>query len=177
MAHDGTGLVGGFVSGFGHPLAGPDHMLAMVAVGLWGAILGRPLLFVLPTVFPAMMAIGGVLGILGVPMPPVEIGIALSVVVLGGVIAAAAKPATWIAVLLVAIFAVFHGYAHGQELPSAADPVGYSLGFVISTGLLHMVGILIGYFSARVGGLPALRILGALIALVGVWFLYMAAVG
>lgn len=173
-AHDGTGLVGGFVSGFLHPLNGPDHMLAMVAVGLWGAILGRPLLVALPVVFPVMMAVGGVLGIIGVPMPPVEIGIGASVLVLGGAIAFGWKPRVWVAVLLVAVFAVFHGYAHGQELPSAADPVGYSVGFVLSTGLLHVVGILIGMMAERVGGLRVIKGLGGMIGLAGVWFLIKA---
>lgn len=177
LAHDGTGLVGGLVSGFLHPLAGPDHMLAMVAVGLWGAVLGRPLVIVLPVVFPAMMAVGGVLGILGLPMPPVELGIAASVVVLGSVIALALKPANWVAITLVAVFAIFHGYAHGQELPSAADPVGYSVGFVTSTGLLHMAGIGIGYLAARTAGLTVVRWLGGAIALTGAWFLVKSGTG
>lgn len=173
-AHDGTGLVGGFVSGFLHPLNGPDHMLAMVAVGLWGAILGRPLLVALPVVFPVMMAVGGVLGIIGVPMPPVEIGIGASVLVLGGAIAFGWKPRVLAAVLLVAVFAVFHGYAHGQELPSAADPVGYSVGFVFSTGLLHLIGIALGVIAEKVGGLRVIKGLGAMIGLAGVWFLLKA---
>lgn len=174
LAHDGTGLVGGFVSGFLHPISGPDHMLAMVAVGLWGAILRRPLLVVLPVVFPAMMAVGGVLGILAVPIPPVEFGIGISVVVLGAAIALNWKPANWIAIFLVGVFAVFHGYAHGQELPSAADPIGYSVGFVFSTGLLHVVGILIGLAAERGGGLRLVRGLGGLIGLSGFWFLFKA---
>lgn len=173
-AHDGTGLAGGFISGFLHPLNGPDHMLAMVAVGLWGAILGRPLVIALPVVFPLMMAVGGVLGILGFPMPPVELGIGLSVLVLGSAIAFSWKPADWIAIVLVAVFALFHGFAHGQELPSAADPTGYSLGFVASTGLLHIVGIIIGYGALRFGGLAVLRVLGGLIAAAGLWFLFRA---
>ena len=173
-AHDGTGLAGGFISGVLHPLSGPDHMLAMVSVGLWGAILRRPLVIALPVVFPAMMAIGGVMGILNVPMPPVEIGIGLSVLVLGGAIAFGWKPANWIAILLVAVFAVFHGYAHGHELPSAADPVGYSVGFVLSTGLLHIVGIGIGFAAEKMGGMRVLKALGGLISLAGLWFLFQA---
>ena len=174
MAHDGTGLVGGFVSGFLHPLNGPDHMLAMVAVGLWGAILGRPLVVALPVVFPAMMAVGGVLGILSVPVPPVEVGIATSVFVLGAVIAAQWRPSLWAAVLLVAVFALFHGYAHGQELPSAADPAGYSVGFVLSTGLLHLLGVGIAYGIEKTAGRNTLRVLGTLIALAGAWFIVQA---
>ena len=171
-AHDGTGLVGGFISGFLHPLNGPDHMLAMVAVGLWGAILGRPLVVALPVAFPIMMAIGGVMGILGVPIPPVELGIGLSVVVLGAVIAFAVKPAVWLAIVIVAVFGMFHGYAHGQELPSAADPVGYSVGFVLSTGLLHLIGIGIGYLALRRAGMRLVQVLGGLISIAGLWFIW-----
>lgn len=170
QAHSGTGLVGGFQSGFLHPLNGLDHALAMIAVGLWGAILGRPLVIVLPVVFPAMMAVGGVCGMLGLPVPPIELGIAGSVIVLGGAIAFSLKPHALVAIVLVAIFALFHGYAHGQELPSAADPSGYSVGFVLATGLLHLIGVGVGYVVLEKSGLPILRFMGAAIALIGVWF-------
>lgn len=170
-AHQGTGLAGGFVSGFLHPLTGPDHMLAMVSVGLWGAFLGRPLIYVLPMVFPAMMAIGGAIGMAGVPLPPVEFGIALSVVTLGLMIFLAVRAPIAVACLIVGVFALFHGYAHGAELPSAADPVGYSAGFVLSTGLLHIVGIALGLVRALPRGTVALRATGGAIALCGAWFL------
>lgn len=173
-AHSGTGLAGGVISGFMHPFGGLDHLLAMVSVGLWGAFLGRPLIVVLPVVFPAMMAVGGVLGIAGVEMPPIEIGIAVSVIVLGAMIALAVRAPAWVAVPVVAVFAVFHGYAHGAELPSAADPVGYSLGFVTATGLLHVVGIGIGLVADRPTGRLAVRGAGGLIALAGGWFLVAA---
>lgn len=146
-------------------------MLAMVSVGLWGAILGRPLITLLPMVFPGMMAVGGVLGIAGVPIPPVEMGIALSVLVLGGLILGAVRLPVWLACLIVAAFAIFHGYAHGQELPSAADPVGYSAGFVMATGLLHLVGIGLGMIKSRPGGAIILRGAGGMVAACGVWFL------
>lgn len=171
-AHDGTGLAGGFISGFLHPVNGPDHLLAMVAVGLWGAFLGRPLVVVLPVVFPAVMAVGGMLGMSNVPLPPVEIGIALSVLLLGGAIALGLRAPVWAASLIVAVFAIFHGYAHGQELPSAADPIGYSAGFVLATGLLHVAGIGLGLLHARPGGRTVTRGIGGLIAAAGVWFLY-----
>ncbi len=174
LAHSGTGLAGGFISGVLHPLTGFDHLLAMVSVGLWGAFLGRPLIVVLPVIFPAVMAVGGVLGMAGVPMPPVELGIALSVLVLGGMIAFAVRAPIWLASLLVAFFAIFHGYAHGAELPSAADPVGYSVGFVLSTGLLHVVGIAIGLLADRPGGRKIVRGLGAVIAAIGAVFLFQA---
>ncbi|WP_419816720.1 HupE/UreJ family protein [Glacieibacterium sp.] len=167
----GTGLAGGFVSGFLHPLSGVDHLLAMVSVGLWGAFLGRPLIVALPVIFPAVMAIGGAMGIAGVPLPPVEIGIALSVLVLGIMIAGAVRAPVWLACTIVAIFAIFHGYAHGQELPSAGDPVGYSVGFMLCTGLLHVCGIGIGLLNERPGGIVVTRTMGGLIALAGVWFM------
>ena len=174
LAHTGTGLPGGFVSGFIHPFSGFDHLLAMVSVGLWGAFLGRPLIIALPVIFPTVMAFGGVLGMANVPLPPVEIGIALSVLILGGLIAAAVRAPVWAACLVVGIFAVFHGYAHGRELPSAADPVGYSVGFMLATGMLHVVGIGLGLINERPGGMVVTRSMGGLIAATGVYFLYRA---
>jgi urease accessory protein len=174
VAHTGTGLAGGIPSGFRHPFAGFDHLLAMVSVGLWGAVLDRPLLYALPVIFPVVMVGGAVLGMLGVRIPPVEIGIALSVLVLGGCIALSLKAPVWVASLIVATFAVFHGYAHGKELPSAADPIGYSSGFVLATGLLHLVGIGIGCLTNHPGGMVAMRSVGAGIAVMGVWFFYKA---
>ena len=131
QAHEIKGLAGGFSSGFMHPLRGPDHMAAMVAVGLWGAFLGPPALWLLPIVFPLVMAFGGVLGILSVPLPFVEVGIALSAIVLGAMVALGLKPPLWLAGLMVSFFAIFHGHAHGAELPEAAHALGYSGGFVI----------------------------------------------
>lgn len=170
-AHDGTGLAGGFASGFRHPLSGLDHALAMVAVGLWGAILGRPLLIALPTIFPILMVVGGALGMAGVGVPPVEIGIAVSVVTLGMMVLLRIRAPVLLACAIVAMFALFHGYAHGQELPSAADPVGYSAGFVLCTGLLHVLGIGIGALKASPAGTLAVRTAGGAIALSGLWFL------
>ncbi len=176
-AHSGTGLVGGFVSGFLHPLTGWDHLLAMVSVGLWGAILGRPLIVALPVIFPVLMVVGAFLGMINVPLPPVELGIALSVLVLGGVITAGYKAPVWLACTVVAIFALFHGYAHGKELPSAADPAGYSTGFVLSTGLLHIGGIVIGLLNGTEKGKWIVRGIGAAIAAAGCIFLVQAATG
>jgi urease accessory protein len=167
-AHDGTGLAGGFASGFAHPLSGVDHMLAMVSVGLWGAFLGRPLVYLLPIVFPPVMVVGAILGMAGLPMPSVEPGIALSVLVLGGCIVLAARAPVILAAAIVGAFAIFHGYAHGRELPSAADPVGYSLGFVLATGLLHVAGIALGLIKDRPGGEVVVRGAGAAIAVAGV---------
>lgn len=172
LAHSGTGLSGGVVSGLLHPVTGPDHLLAMVAVGLWGAFLGRPLLVALPVIFPSVMALGGVLGMANVPLPNVELGIALSVVVLGLAIALAFRAPVWLACLVVAAFAIFHGYAHGQELPSAADPLGYSLGFVLATGALHLIGIALGLLNRAPWGRVGTRALGGAIAACGVYFLF-----
>jgi urease accessory protein len=173
-AHTGTGLAGGFQSGFLHPLSGFDHLLAMVSVGLWGAFLGRPLIVALPVIFPTVMAIGGIMGIAGVTLPPVEIGIAVSVLVLGAMIAGKVRAPVRLAALIVAVFAIFHGYAHGKELPSAADPVGYSAGFVLATGLLHVAGIGIGLIADRPGGATVVRSLGGLVVIAGAWFLWVA---
>lgn len=171
LAHEGTGLAGGFVAGFEHPLTGPDHMLAMIAVGLWGAFLGRPMIYLLPMIFPMMMVAGVAAAIAGLPLPPVEIGIAFSVIVLGAMILGAVRAPIWIACTIVGIFGLFHGYAHGLELPSAADPVGYSAGFVLATGLLHIFGIALGLLRSRPGGDIVVRTLGGAIVIAGLWFL------
>jgi urease accessory protein len=171
LAHTGHGLAGGFAGGFLHPLFGLDHVVAMVAVGLWGAFLGAPAIFILPIVFPLVMAFGGVLGILGIPLPGVEIGIAMSAVVLGLMVALAAKPHLAIAAVLVGLFAIFHGYAHGAELPDGADAIAYSLGFVIATGLLHLCGIAFGLLTQWPQGRIAVRAAGSAIAVAGLVFI------
>lgn len=171
VAHDGTGIAGGFLSGFTHPIGGLDHVTAMFAVGLWGFFLGRPAMWILPVVFPLVMAGGGVLGLLGVPVPMIEPGIAVSSIVLGLLIALAVKAPLWVASIIVGAFAIFHGYAHGAELPSAANPLAYSIGFVISTGLLHLAGIAFGELGRFSWGKYVVRAGGGLIALAGVGFL------
>ncbi len=175
-AHSAKSLSLGFVGGFLHPLSGPDHLLAMISVGLWGAFLGRPLIYLLPVVFPTVMAFGGVLGMAQVPFPRVEIGIAISVIVLGVAILWRWRAPVWLAAVIVGIFGLFHGYAHGLELPSMANPVSFSLGFVLATGMLHVLGICIGLLRDRPRGEALLRGMGAVIAAAGGWFLYMALV-
>jgi urease accessory protein len=170
-AHTGEGLAGGFLGGFVHPIFGPDHVAAMVAVGLWGAFLGAPAIWLLPVVFPLVMAFGGVIAILGLPIPGTEIGIAVSAIVLGLMVALAARPPLWTAGLVVAAFAIFHGHAHGAELPPGADVLAYSAGFVVATGLLHLTGIAFGLLARWPVGRIAVRAAGALIALAGVIFL------
>lgn len=170
-AHTTTGITGGFISGFMHPVLGWDHVIAMVAVGLWGAFLGNPAIWVLPVVFPLVMAFGGALGVMGIPIPVVETGIAASAVVLGAMVAFAVRPPIWVAAVIVGAFAIFHGHAHGTELPNAANPLAYSLGFVVSTGLLHLSGIAFGLLVRWPAGKIAVQTGGGLIALTGIGFL------
>jgi len=148
LAHQETGQAAGFLSGLAHPVSGLDHVLAMIAVGLWGAVLGPPAIWVLPVAFPMVMALGGLMGLLGIPVPGVEIGIAVSAIVLGAMVLAEVRPSLWIAAAIVAFFAIFHGHAHGRELPEGASALLYSLGFVVATGLLHAAGIVIGVSEA-----------------------------
>lgn len=170
-AHTAAGAGGGFASGFTHPLFGFDHVVAMVAVGLWGAVLGAPAIWLLPVVFPLVMALGGALGVLGVPLPAVETGIALSGVVLGLLVALFVRAPLWVAAVIVGAFAVFHGHAHGTELPEAANPYAYAAGFVVGTGLLHLAGIAIGGLTKTKEGTWAVRAAGVVIAAVGAAFL------
>jgi urease accessory protein len=171
LAHEGVGIAGGFASGFMHPILGWDHVAAMVAVGLWGAFLGAPAIWLLPIVFPLVMALGGGLGIMGVPVPGVEAGIAASAVVLGIMVALGARPPLWVAAVVVGAFAIFHGHAHGTELPAAADAVAYAAGFVIGTGLLHLAGIALGLTVKWEPGQIAVRATGGAIAVAGLAFL------
>ena len=170
LAHTGEGS-GGFLAGLSHPVFGPDHVVAMVAVGLWGAFLGSPAIWLLPIVFPLVMALGGVLGIIGAPLPFVETGIATSAIVLGLMVALAARPPLWVAAVLVGGFAIFHGYAHGKELPDGANAVAFSAGFVIATGLLHLTGVAFGLLTHWPAGRLAVRGAGGVIALVGLAYL------
>lgn len=171
LAHGDHGDAGGFVSGFTHPVLGWDHIAAMVAVGLWGAFLGRPAIWILPVVFPLAMALAAAAAVIGVPLPGVEAGIAASAVILGLMIAFAVQPPLWVAGAIVGVFAIFHGHAHGTELPHAVNPFAYATGFVLSNGLLHAVGIVFGLLMAVPGGKLAIRGGGGLISLAGLGFL------
>ena len=171
LAHTGENVAAGLLSGFLHPLTGIDHLLAMVAVGIWGTQLGRPAIWLLPLTFPLVMSVGGVLGVRGVPLPAVEVGVAGSAAALGLMILLAARPPVAAAAILVGAFAIFHGHAHGTELPGAADPLAYGAGFVLVTGLLHAAGIAIGLLDRWPAGALALRGAGAVIGAVGVYLL------
>lgn len=176
-AHEQQGQAAGFVTGLLHPVSGLDHVLAMVAVGLWGAQLGSPAIWLLPIAFPLVMAFGGLLGLLGVDLPGVEVGIALSAVGLGLAVLTEARPALGLALGAVAVFALFHGHAHGAELPAGASAIAYSIGFVAATGLLHLTGIGIGSLNRWTAGALVLRGAGALVAIGGAAFLWLALVG
>ena len=139
-AHILKGEATGFLTGFLHPISGLDHVLAMVAVGLWGAQLGAPAIWVLPVAFPLVMAFGGMLGFIGVPLPGIELGIAASAVMLGAVVMFEFRPRLIVAAALVAFFAIFHGYAHGTELPAGQSAMLYSVGFVVAPILARSTG-------------------------------------
>jgi urease accessory protein len=174
LAHVQEGQAAGFLTGLAHPVSGLDHVLAMVAVGLWGAQLGVPAIWLLPVTFPLVMAFGGFLGLVGIPLPGVETGIALSALALGLAVATSWRPPLAIAALMVAAFAVFHGHAHGTELPAGQSGLTYSIGFVMATGLLHLAGISIGLIHRWPVGRVALRVLGAGVAVGGLFFLWRA---
>lgn len=167
----GTGGSGGFTDGLLHPVTGLDHVVAMIAVGLWGAQLGRPAIWVLPITFPLVMAIGGFAGILGVPLPGVVMGIALSGLILGVMVAAALRPPLWIAAIIVAAFAIFHGHAHGTAMPLAGAPLAFGAGFVVTTGVLHLCGVAIGLLTRWPVGATLIRLGGGTIAAVGAFYL------
>jgi urease accessory protein len=158
LAHTGVGHTAGFSSGFFHPLGGFDHVLAMVAVGLFAAHLGGRALWLVPAAFVAMMAAGGALGVAGVSAPYVETGIALSVVVLGAAVAFGLSLPVAAAMSLVGFFAIFHGHAHGAEMPETASGVAYGAGFILATALLHAAGVGIGVGIGRLQGSVGRRI-------------------
>lgn len=171
FAHTGVGTIGGFTSGFTHPILGLDHLLAMLAVGIWGAQIGGRSVWMLPVAFPLIMAVGGFLGASGVPFPFVETVIALSVIGLGLAIALALKPVESVSLAVIALFAVFHGHAHGAELPRSADPAAYGIGFVMATGLIHLTGIAFGMFVGSLARGRVARASGVAISLAGIYFL------
>lgn len=173
-AHVGKGEAVGLLSGFLHPLSGLDHVLAMVAVGLWGAQLGAPAIWVLPMAFPLVMTIGAMLGFAGIPVPGIEYGIATSALLLGTAVAVEARPPLVPAAILVGVFAIFHGYAHGTELPAGQSALLFSMGFVIATGLLHALGIAIGTVHRWPWGRSLLRVAGTAVAVGGGVFLWRA---
>jgi urease accessory protein len=173
-AHVNKHEAAGFFSGLRHPVSGLDHIIAMIAVGLWGAQLGTPAIWLLPIAFPMVMAFGGMLGLMGIHLPGVEIGIAASAILLGMAVLLELRPKLALAAALVGFFAIFHGHAHGTELPPDESGLLYSMGFVLATGCLHGVGIALGTVHRWNWGKAAVRIAGAAIAVIGALFLWRA---
>lgn len=167
LAHS-DGSASGFSYGLAHPIGGLDHLLAMVAVGLWAAQLGGRALWAIPLGFVGIMALGSILGVTGVVLPLVEQGIVASVLVLGLLVLAALRLPLGAGLLLVGLFAVFHGYAHGTEMPQAVSGLLYGLGFAISTALLHLAGLGLGVLLQR-QQTQLVRLAGLAVLLGGVW--------
>ena len=170
LAHTGVGDTVGFSHGFMHPLTGIDHVLAMMMVGVFAWQLGGRALWLVPITFVLVMAFGGVLGVAGIGVPFVEAGIALSVVALGAIVAFRVKAPVAIAMAVVGLFAIFHGHAHGSEMPENAAGIAYGLGFMIATALLHLGGIGLGLLIGRIGdkqGPILVRATGAVAAVAG----------
>ncbi len=178
FAHTGIGETSGFVHGFSHPVSGIDHILAMIMVGVFAYQLGGRALWLVPATFVLVMALGGTLGVMGVPLPFVEVGIALSVVVLGAVVALNVRAPVAAAMGIVGLFAIFHGHAHGAEMPESAGGFAYAAGFMIATAFLHAAGIAIGFaigkasenggrlITQSVGGVAAVAGFGLLTGLI-----------
>lgn len=173
FAHVGDHSHMSFTQGLAHPLGGLDHILAMVAVGLWVSQLGGRALWLLPLTFPAVMALGAALGFGGAALPWVEIGITASVLVLGAAVALRLRPSLAASLPLIALFAALHGYSHGAELPANGSALTYAVGFVLATLALHLTGIAIGLAANRMPGRFAARTAGGAIAVVGLALLVM----
>lgn len=173
-AHEQTGSIIGLITGLKHPVSGMDHVLAMISVGLWGAQLGLPAIWVLPIAFPMVMAFGGMIALMGIPLPGIEVGIAVSACVLGAMVFMEARPPLWVATLIVGLFAIFHGHAHGTELPVGSNGLLYSLGFVVATGALHVSGIVLGLVHRWESGKLVIRGAGLFVGLAGLYFLWRA---
>jgi urease accessory protein len=170
LAHVGVGNHFSFMHGFQHPLGGLDHLAAMIAVGLWAGIAGGRRVWVWPLAFVVMMIVGGLLGRAGVALPMVEPVIVLSVIVLGALVASTVRLPVAFGAVIVAVFAIFHGHAHGAEAPETGWLV-YAAGFVVATALLHMVGIAIARLLERGAGLVPIRAIGGATAALGVFLL------
>jgi urease accessory protein len=170
MAHTGVSDVGGFWHGFWHPITGLDHVLAMVLVGMLAWQLGDRALWLVPATFVLVMAVGGALGVAGTALPLVELAIALSVVVLGAAVALGIRAPVAVAMGIAGLFAIFHGQAHGVEMPADASGLAYGVGFMIATALLHLGGLGLGYLVGAAGDRYGVlvRSAGGLAAIAGI---------
>jgi len=173
FAHEAVGMrFGSFMGGLAHPVLGADHFLAMVSVGILSAQIGGRAIWTVPATFVGVMAFGGLLGMIDVGLSAIETGIACSLLALGFAIAMDRKMPLSAAMTVVGFFAIFHGYAHGAEMPNVAKPVIYSIGFLTGTALLHLFGVIIGDIAKRYAqGKMLLRIAGGAIAGIGTAFL------
>lgn len=174
FAHTGVGETHGSLAGLAHPFSGFDHLVAMVAVGLWAAQLGGRATWMVPLSFVSVMAVSGILSMFITPIPFIEGGITLSILVLGLLIAAAVRLPILLSAAIVGIFALFHGFAHGSEMPASADALTYATGFLISTALLHLAGIGLAVALHKVGRTQWLRFSGAAVVLSGCVTLFSA---
>ncbi len=166
-AHTGEGG-GGFMTGLNHPVLGFDHLLAMVSVGVLSAQIGGKAILTVPLAFLGMMLVGGIIGMLGVTIFSVELGIAFSVFALGVALAAEKKLPVLITMIIVGLFAIFHGHAHGAEMPRIVEPVLYTAGFITGTAAIHIIGVIVGsIFQQSLRGVELLRFIGAGIAGIG----------
>lgn len=170
FAHTGHEL-GGFTAGFVHPLGGLDHLLTMVSVGLWAGQLGGRATWLVPTAFVGTMVAGGALALSGVGLPMVEVGIGLSVLAIGALVALKVRVPVALGMGIAALFALFHGHAHGAEMPGASHPAAYAAGFILATAALHGLGIALSLAIGRRIGALAVRIGGAGVAAAGLFIL------
>lgn len=173
-AHDGSNVpFGGFLSGLVHPVLGYDHLLAMLSVGILSAQIGGRAIWTVPSTFVSVMAIGGMLGLIDIGLNATELGIAVSLILLGSIIAAERRLPVRLAMAGVGFFAIFHGYAHGTEMPTTAEPLLYAFGFLTGTALIHIAGVLIGDIAKHYErGKIILRVGGGLIAIIGAMFVF-----
>jgi urease accessory protein len=172
-AHAGGTDAGGFMHGLMHPVSGLDHICAMVAIGLWAAQMRGRALWVVPLAFVSVMLLGGVMPMLGIELPFVEHGIVFSVLALGVLVAATIRPPLWLSIGMTGLFALWHGYAHGAEMPALASGMGYAFGFMLATASMHIAGIFFGLGLQRMARERWFHVAGAGIALFGV---YLAAI-
>lgn len=169
LAHTGVGETTGFIHGFSHPIGGADHLLAMVAAGLWASQIGGKALWTVPCTFVVVMILGGFLGFFGIPILFIEEGILISVLILGVLIAGAFKFPLAYSVLIVGFFAIFHGHAHGAEMPVTVVAASYIVGFSLATAILHLAGIGLGILLQKNNQKTVNRITGGAIALSGIY--------
>ena len=171
QAHTGVGPAAGFLAGVAHPIFGADHFLAMVAVGLWAALLGGRAIWLVPAAFVGVMVAGGALAMAAVGLPLVEVMIVASVMVLGGLVAARVKVSAAMGMAIVAAFALFHGHAHGMEMPANVSGLLYFAGFALATASLHGLGLAVGLLAGRLREGVAVRAAGGAIVAAGVLLL------